>query len=186
MIWPHLGSIIFESIYAGLVLQEEDMKLLWAPWRIGFILKADSKGGCFLCQYPREDKDEANLILFRGEKNYIILNAYPYNSGHLMVTPYRHIGKLQDMTDIESNEHFELIKTSVKLLTEVLKPSGFNTGMNLGRIAGAGIADHIHTHIVPRWEGDANFMPVLSETKVIPESLPMTYCRLKDGMAGIL
>jgi ATP adenylyltransferase len=161
------------------------MNRLWAPWRMGFILKCENRQGCFLCQYTKENNDEANLVLHRGEKNFIILNAYPYNSGHLMVAPYRHIGRLEDMTDAESKEHFELIRLSVKLLTKVMQPAGFNTGMNLGKIAGAGIADHIHTHIVPRWQGDANFMPVLSETKVMPESLAKTYSRLKDGLPSV-
>lgn len=161
------------------------MDRLWAPWRIGFILKGENKGDCFLCQYPKENNDEAHFILYRGERNFVILNAYPYNSGHLMVAPYRHIGKLDDMTDEEAREHFALVRLSVKLLNKVMQPMGFNTGMNLGRVAGAGIADHIHTHIVPRWQGDANFMPVISETKVLPESLPVTYRKLKDGLAGI-
>lgn len=161
------------------------MDRLWAPWRIGFILKGENKGDCFLCQYPKENNDEVHFILYRGEKNFIILNAYPYNSGHLMVAPYRHIGKLDDMTDEEAREHFALVRLSVKLLNKAMQPTGFNTGMNLGRVAGAGIADHIHTHIVPRWQGDANFMPVISETKVVPESLPMTYRKLKDSLAGI-
>ena len=162
------------------------MKRLWAPWRIGFILGGGEKGDCFLCQYPKEDKDETNLILYRGEKNFIILNAYPYNTGHLMVAPYQHIGKLEDMADTEAREHFELIRLCVKLLAKVMQPDGFNTGMNLGRVAGAGVADHIHTHIVPRWHGDANFMPVISETKVVPESLVATYRRLKEGLSKVL
>ena len=162
------------------------MHRLWAPWRIGFILKGENKGDCFLCQYPRKNDDEAHLILHRGEKNFIILNAYPYNTGHLLVAPYRHLGRLEDMTDVEAKEHFDLVRLSVKLLTKVMQPTGFNTGMNLGRVAGAGIADHIHTHIVPRWQGDANFMPVISETKVVPESLATTYSRLKDDLISVL
>ena len=162
------------------------MDRLWAPWRIGFILKGENKGDCFLCRYPKENNDEANLVLYRGEKNFIILNAYPYNSGHLMVAPCRHIGRLEDMLDDEAKEHFDLVRLSIRLLTRVMQPTGFNTGMNLGKVAGAGIADHIHTHIVPRWTGDANFMPVISETKVVPESLAMTYTRLKEGLSGIV
>jgi ATP adenylyltransferase len=161
------------------------MNRLWAPWRIGFIMKGESKNECFLCQFPKEKEDEKNLILYRGESNFIILNAYPYNSGHLMVAPYGHIGKLEDLNDVQSKEHFDLVKMSVKLLKKVFQPTGFNTGMNLGKTAGAGVADHIHTHIVPRWQGDANFMPVISDTKVLPESLPMTYKRLKDGIASL-
>jgi ATP adenylyltransferase len=162
------------------------MHRLWAPWRIGFILKGENKGNCFLCQYPRENDDAAHFILHRGEKNFIILNAYPYNSGHLLVAPYRHLGEIGDMTDEESKEHFYLVKLSVRLLAEVMKPTGYNTGMNLGRVAGAGIADHIHTHIVPRWQGDSNFMPIVADTKVLPESLPMTYRKLKDGLTNLL
>jgi ATP adenylyltransferase len=160
------------------------MNRIWAPWRIGFIL-GDSKKECFLCQYPKEKKDEENLILVRGEHNFIILNAYPYNSGHLMVAPYRHIGNLEDLTEAESKEHFELTRMSVKLIKKVFKPTGFNTGMNLGKTAGAGVADHIHTHIVPRWQGDSNFMPVVAETKVLPESLSMTYKRFKEALPGL-
>jgi ATP adenylyltransferase len=160
------------------------MNRIWAPWRIGFIL-GDSQKRCFLCQYPKEDKDEENLILVRGEHNFIILNAYPYNSGHLMVAPYRHIGNLEDLTEAESKEHFELIRISVRLIKNVFKPTGFNTGMNLGKTAGAGVADHIHTHIVPRWQGDSNFMPVVAETKVLPESLSMTYKRFKEALLGL-
>jgi ATP adenylyltransferase len=159
------------------------MNRIWAPWRIGFILKGESMSECFLCKYPKEAKDEENLILFRGKCNFIILNAFPYNSGHLMVAPYRHVGNLEDLTDAESKEHFELTRLSIKLLKNVFKPSGFNTGMNLGKTAGAGVADHLHTHIVPRWQGDSNFMPVISDTKVLPESLPMTYKRLKDALS---
>ena len=162
------------------------MHRLWAPWRIGFILKGEDKGSCFLCQYPRENADEAHLILHRGNKNFIILNAYPYNTGHLLVAPYRHLGAIGDMADEESKEHFDLVKLSIRLLAEVMKPTGYNTGMNLGRVAGAGIVDHIHTHIVPRWQGDSNFMPTVADTKVLPESLPMTYCRLKDGLTRLL
>ena len=125
-------------------------------------------------------------ILHRGEYNFILLNAFPYNPGHLLVAPYRHVGQLEDLTDIESVEHFNLVKICVRLLTDVLKPNGFNTGMNLGKIAGAGLADHIHTHIVPRWQGDTNFMPVVGETKVLPEALAATYNKLKEGIQSIL
>jgi ATP adenylyltransferase len=161
------------------------MHRIWAPWRIGFILKGENKGDCFLCKYPGEKDDEKHLILHRGAKNFIILNAYPYNTGHLLVAPYRHLGDIGDMTEEEAKEHFDLIKLSVRLLTEVMKPTGYNTGMNLGRVAGAGIADHIHTHVVPRWQGDSNFMPIVADTKVLPETLPMTYGKLKEGLTNL-
>ena len=161
------------------------MEQIWAPWRIQYILEAE-KGGCILCEKPGENKDESNLILYRGESNFIMLNAFPYNPGHLMVAPYRHVGRLEDLTDTESKEHFDIIKLSVKLLAEIIKPAGFNIGMNLGKVAGAGIEDHLHTHIVPRWQGDTNFMPVISSTRVLPEALAATYGKLKDGIRSVL
>ena len=154
------------------------MERIWAPWRIEYIEKP-KEGGCILCQKPRENNDEANFILYRGQSNFIILNAFPYNPGHLMVVPYRHITNLQDLTDDEAKEHLDVVKRAVKLLTEVLKPAGFNIGLNIGKIAGAGIKHHLHTHIVPRWQGDVNFMPVLSDTRVISEALAATYKKLR-------
>lgn len=161
------------------------MEQISAPWRMEYILESD-KNCCFLCQYPKEDSDELNLILYRGDSNFIILNRFPYNPGHLMVAPYRHLGILQDLTDIEAKEHIDLVKKSVELLIKVMNPHGFNVGMNLGKVAGAGVDDHIHTHIVPRWQGDTNFMPVIADTKVLPESLAATYKKLKDCMNGLL
>ena len=136
------------------------------------------KSDCILCLKPREHNDEANFILYRGQHNFIILNAFPYNPGHLMVAPYRHIADLQDLTEEEAKEHFGIVKKGLELLQEVMKPTGFNIGLNVGKVAGAGIAEHIHTHIVPRWQGDTNFMPVLSETKVISEAVSSTYRKL--------
>ncbi len=154
------------------------MEHLWAPWRIKYILQ-EPKAGCILCQKLEEKADEVNFVLYRGKNNFIILNLFPYNPGHLMVAPYRHIATLEELTDEEMVEHFDLVRKSIKLLTEVLKPNGFNIGLNLGKTAGAGIEDHLHTHIVPRWQGDTNFMPVVSNTKVIPEALTETYHKLK-------
>jgi ATP adenylyltransferase len=157
------------------------MEHMWAPWRVEYILQAEKKG-CFLCEKPKESNDEANLVLYRGKGNFIILNFFPYNPGHLMVAPYRHIGHLDELTDEEAREHFDLVKQSLRLLVEVTKPAGFNIGINLGKVSGAGVDDHIHTHIVPRWQGDTNFMPVISNTKVVSEALTATYKRLKDGL----
>lgn len=157
------------------------MEQIWAPWRIEYIQKAKEKG-CILCQKPKENNDEANFILQRGRTNFIMLNAFPYNPGHVMVAPYRHIASLQDLTDDEAKEHFTMVKKSIELLTEIMKPSGFNIGLNLGKVAGAGIEGHLHTHIVPRWEGDVNFMPVLCDTRVISEALADTYRKLKAGL----
>lgn len=164
--------------------QKTKMEQLWAPWRIEYILQAE-KDGCFLCEKPKESKDESNLILYRGKGNFIILNSFPYNTGHLMVAPYRHIGNLDGLTDEEAKEHFNLVKLGLKLLIEVVKPAGFNIGMNLGKAAGAGVDDHIHTHIVPRWQGDTNFMPVIADTKVLPEALAKTYKKLKDSLPNM-
>ena len=160
------------------------MEQIWAPWRIEYIRQAE-KGGCFLCEKPKENKDESNFILFRGESNFIILNSFPYNTGHLMVVPYRHIGHLDGLTDKEAKEHFELVKRSLTLLNQVMRPAGFNIGMNLGKVSGAGVDDHIHTHIVPRWQGDTNFMPVISNTRVVPEALAATYKKLKDCLRTV-
>ena len=146
-----------------------------------YVLQAKERG-CILCQKPKGDNDEAHFILYRGKANFVILNAFPYNPGHLMVAPYRHVGQLEDLSDQETKEHFDIVKKSLKLLREVLQPNGFNVGMNLGQVAGAGIEDHIHTHIVPRWQGDTNFMPVIANSKVIPEALAATYKKLKEGI----
>ena len=157
------------------------MDQLWAPWRMEYI-ERPSETGCILCQKPGEQNDEANFILYRGQSNFIILNTFPYNPGHLMIAPYRHTADLQDLTDDEAREHFDIVRKSVELLTRALKPAGFNVGLNIGKVAGAGIEEHLHTHIVPRWQGDANFMPVLSNTKVIPEALAATYKKLKSAI----
>ena len=132
-----------------------------------------------MCQKPRENNDEANLILYRGEHSFMLMNAFPYNPGHLMVAPYRHTANLEDLTGQEANELFEVVKKGIEVLKEVMKPAGFNIGLNVGKVAGAGIAEHIHIHIVPRWQGDTNFMPVLSEVKVVSEGLAATYKKLK-------
>jgi len=156
----------------------DSMEQIWAPWRIEYIRKVN-EAGCILCQKSNESNDEGNFVLYRGQNNFVLLNIYPYNPGHLMVAPYRHTANLADLVEGEVTEHFELIKRSVALLKEVLNPAGFNIGLNLGKVAGAGIKTHLHTHIVPRWDGDTNFMPVLSDTRIISEALIDTYRRLK-------
>ncbi|MGB2815576.1 MAG: HIT domain-containing protein [Dehalococcoidales bacterium] len=154
------------------------MERLWAPWRMQFIRMKKPKG-CFLCENPGQDRDARNYILYRGSKNFVILNSYPYNPGHLMVAPYRHVASLEELTEAERNEHYKIVSQCVKVLREEASPEGFNIGMNLGKASGAGIAGHVHTHIVPRWHGDNNFMSVLADTKVVPEALAETYERLK-------
>jgi ATP adenylyltransferase len=154
------------------------MEYLWAPWRVEYIEKHEETG-CILCRKPSEGKDEANLVLYSGQLNFVIMNAFPYNPGHLLVAPYRHIADLQDLTKREAEEHFDVVKKALGLLKEVMKPAGFNIGLNLGRVAGAGISEHLHTHIVPRWRGDANFMPVTCDTKVMSEGLSALYQKLR-------
>ena len=154
------------------------MKEIWAPWRIEYI-QMEKPEGCILCDKPKQKDDVANYILYRGSKNFVIMNSYPYNPGHLMVAPYRHVANLEELTDEERHEHFSMVSRGVELLKEIFNPTGFNNGMNIGRVSGAGIDDHIHTHIVPRWQGDTNFMPVIADVRVVPEALAETYDKLK-------
>jgi ATP adenylyltransferase len=153
------------------------MKRIWSPWRVQYIHNP-TPVGCIFCDKPKESRDPQNLILFRGSYNFVILNAFPYNPGHLMVVPYRHIGKLEDMRVEERNEHYQIVSQAVGVLRSETKTADFNIGMNLGRVAGAGIADHVHTHVVPRWNGDSNFMPVIGETRIISDSMENIYNRL--------
>jgi ATP adenylyltransferase len=150
------------------------MKYIWAPWRIEYI-KSEKPAGCIFCEMPKEDKDAENYILYRGKKNFIMLNCYPYNPGHLLIAPYRHIATPEELTEAERNEHFELVTRSITVLKREIKPAGFNTGSNLGNAAGAGIEDHFHSHIVPRWQGDTNYIPVLGDIRVVPQALADTY-----------
>ena len=154
------------------------MKHIWAPWRMEYI-EAEKPNYCILCQKPQEKSDESNYILCRWSHNFVMLNAYPYNPGHLMVAPYRHVGTLEESPDEELWEHLRLVKEAVAALEAALNPQGFNIGINLGRAAGAGIEDHFHTHIVPRWVGDTNFMTVVPDVRVLPEALAETYRKLK-------
>ena len=153
------------------------MKQIWAPWRMEYI-QMKKANGCILCEASKQNSDTANYILYRGDKNFIILNSYPYNPGHLMIVPYQHIANLEELTDEERHEHFDIVSRSIKVLRQVLSPDGFNLGINIGKVAGTGIEDHIHTHIVPRWQGDSNFMSVLSDVRVVPEALAKTYQKL--------
>jgi ATP adenylyltransferase len=153
------------------------MKNLWAPWRKEFILGAKPKG-CIFCKMPRKKEDRKNLILYRGNHNYIILNRFPYNNGHLMVVPFRHTKDLSKLTNPENAELLKLGAIAVKSLDKTMFPQGHNLGINLGAAGGAGIRDHLHLHVVPRWVGDTNWMPILSQTKVMIEYLEETYDRL--------
>jgi len=154
------------------------MRILWAPWRKLYIEKGVETKGCILCEKPREQEDRKNFILFRGKCCFVLLNLFPYNNGHLMISPYRHIDTLTSLSSEELEEMVALARMSEGILRNTLAAEGFNLGMNVGRIAGAGIADHIHLHLVPRWGGDTNFMPVMGKTKVISEDVNSTYERL--------
>ena len=158
------------------------MEHLWAPWRAK-LFENSKYEGCIFCELPKTGDDEKTLILYRGETAFIIMNAYPYASGHLMVVPFRHVGRLAELTPEERTEIMELTAKCETTLTEVMNPEGFNVGFNLGRSAGAGVDKHLHCHIVPRWVGDTNFMPMLGETRVINEALEATYKKLKGHMS---
>lgn len=157
------------------------MDYIWAPWRIEYILSSKDEE-CIFCDKPKGDNDRENLILYRAKHNLVMLNKYPYNPGHLMVAPYKHVSQLDYLEDDELLEHIQLMKRCVIMLREVMSPDGFNMGVNLGRVAGAGIEEHIHTHIVPRWNGDTNFMPVVSDTRAVPEALDATYTKLEGRL----
>lgn len=146
------------------------MKHIWAPWRMEYVKNANAKG-CFLCAALKEKKDGKNFIIARGKHAFVIMNRYPYNTGHLLIAPNKHKANLEDLTREEVLEIFELFKKMKCQISKCLKPEGFNVGVNMGRIAGAGLRSHIHLHIVPRWAGDTNFMPILGKTKVISECL---------------
>lgn len=156
------------------------MKQLWAPWRLEYIQSADEQDGCVFCRAAGLD-DEAGLVVRRGERAFVILNRYPYASGHLMVAPYRHVGDFRGLEPEEAAEIHALSAAAVTALEEAMTPQGFNLGWNLGRVAGAGIVDHVHEHVVPRWGGDTNFMPVLADVKVMPEALEATRHKLAEA-----
>ena len=158
------------------------MERLWAPWRIGYILSDKKEDGCVFCNALHSNNDEEKFVLYRSKHSFIIMNLYPYNAGHLMVVPNRHINSPLSLAEEEQTDMFKLVNKSIEAIQKTMNPEGFNLGMNLGRTAGAGIDDHIHIHIVPRWNGDTNFMSTVSDTKVISEALKETYNKLKEVM----
>lgn len=156
---------------------------LWATWRMQYVTTLDRDASeCVFCEITRGEDGPGNLILHRGTHCYIVLNLYPYNNGHAMVIPFRHVASLADMTDEEHLEMMQLASVVQVALEDGMGAQGFNLGMNLGRVGGAGIPGHLHLHVVPRWMGDTNFMPVVGETKVLPESLEATYRRLSAAI----
>ena len=159
------------------------MKNLWAPWRMQYIRHSRAPG-CFLCAIFKSppSRDRRNLLLKRGRTCCLVLNRFPYNSGHLMVAPRRHVAELQDLRPAEQAELMRLTATAVAALKKTLRPDGFNVGINLGAAAGAGLRGHLHLHIVPRWTGDTNFMPVFAEVKVIPQALEELWTQLAAAL----
>jgi ATP adenylyltransferase len=159
------------------------MDYLWTPWRYAYVTNAHSSSGCIFCDAAKGKEDEKNGIVYRGERCFIILNIFPYTSGHVMVVPYEHVDQLSKLGTAAAAEMMMLSQRLEKVLREVYRPDGLNLGMNIGRAAGAGVADHIHMHVLPRWSGDTNFMTTVSETRVLPEALEVTYHRIREKMA---
>ena len=156
---------------------------LWAPWRLEYIKRADEGDGCVFCR-ATEATDEEGLVVHRAELAFVLLNKFPYASGHVMVAPYRHVATLGELTDEEALELHRLARQALGALAAVYQPQGYNLGWNLGRVAGAGVVDHVHEHVVPRWGGDTNFMPVLADVKVLPEHLTESRARIAAAWPG--
>jgi ATP adenylyltransferase len=159
------------------------MDQIWAPWRMAYI-GGERDDGCVFCEKAASAEDEQNLVLLRGEKTFVIMNLYPYNNGHLLIIPKRHVGEMEELTEEEMMELFQMTRKMVRVL-RIFKPQGFNVGINIGRAAGAGIPGHLHIHVVPRWLGDTNFMPVFGDVRVISESLEGTYKKLKGALTDL-
>lgn len=162
----------------------DSKSILWAPWRMRYVT-GEKPAGCFLCQKHEDPHDAENYVICRGNRCYVVLNLFPYNPGHLMIVPYEHLASVEDLDEETLSEMMILVSRCVTLLQKTMSPSGFNVGMNIGRVAGAGVAEHVHAHVVPRWEGDANFMPVLASTRVLPEELRSTYDRLREAWNSV-
>ncbi len=159
--------------------------ILWAPWRGAYVTGEKPASGCVFCDKFKSSDDRGNYLLFRGRHAFVIMNLYPYNNGHLMVIPVRHVADVLELDKTEFEEMGSLMRASVRIIKEIMHAEGFNVGCNLGAAAGAGIASHLHMHIVPRWNGDTNFMPVISETKVISEHMDATYARLSEAFSRL-
>lgn len=157
------------------------MDHLWSPWRYQYVQKEKTADGCVFCGAAGSERDEDFLVVHRARRNFVIVNLYPYSTGHLMVVPYEHIDGLQEASRETLEEMILLVQQSQRHLQEIYRPPGFNLGMNLGASAGAGIAEHIHMHVLPRWPGDTNFMTTVAETRVLPEDLKITWRKLRDA-----
>ncbi len=165
------------------------MERLWSPWRSKYIESFSKENGkekvCVFCEKLSGNHDEENLVVSRSELSAIIMNIYPYNSGHLMIVPFAHKSSFEELTDEENSDVMSQSRLAIRLLRVASHPDGFNFGANFGRVSGAGIDEHIHFHIVPRWNGDSNFMPVLADAKVISEGLQDTFRKLTEALAGL-
>ena len=155
--------------------------LIWAPWRMEYIRKVDEPG-CVFCKKLRNKDGPENLVLYRGRKSFIMLNLYPYTTGHIMIAPLKHIKDLEKLDATTLAEMMKLSQTMIVVLKKLMRPAGFNMGINIGKVAGAGVLGHVHIHIVPRWNGDHNFMPVIGAAKVMPQSLAEVYALLKKEL----
>lgn len=160
------------------------MDYLWTPWRYHYIKSAHAATGCIFCDKPKETADEINYIVHRAKHNFVILNAFPYTSGHAMIVPYQHTDELGKLDSAAASELMSLSQRLESVLRELYRPEGINLGMNIGKAAGAGIAGHLHMHILPRWTADANFVSVIGETRVLPEDLGTTWKRMKEALSG--
>jgi ATP adenylyltransferase len=154
------------------------MKVVWAPWRMEYVGSDQAREGCIFCPGDDRTQDEKKLILYRGEWSIVLMNRFPYTNGHLLIAPLRHISSFDSLSPDEKLDLLNMVERSVSVLKEVMDPAGFNIGMNLGRVAGAGVEDHMHFHIVPRWSGDTNYMTVFGEVRIIPEHIRATYEKL--------
>jgi len=160
------------------------MDYLWTPWRYAYVTGAEKTTGCIFCDAPKANDDEKTKIVYRGQHCYIILNAYPYTPGHVMVVPYEHLDELRKLGPDVAQEMTQLSQRLEGVLRETYHPDGVNLGMNIGKAAGAGVAGHIHMHILPRWVADANFVSVIGETRMLPETLEVTWKKIKGGLGG--
>lgn len=162
------------------------MENLWAPWRMAFITpKTPPPPGCIFCTQPAAQRDDEYHVLYRGERCFMMLNRYPYNNGHLMIAPYQHVGSISLLDSETLSELMTQAQLALKAIRHAMSPDGFNMGINEGKVAGAGFADHMHYHIVPRWNGDTNFMPVVADIKVMPEHLDNVYKQLKTALEQV-
>jgi ATP adenylyltransferase len=158
--------------------EENGMKVLWAPWRMGYILAENKADGCIFCPGTDRSADPERLILHVGPRTMVVMNRFPYNNGHLLVAPVKHVSSLERLNQDEMLGLLLMVRKSIEILKQVMKPDGFNVGLNLGHVAGAGMENHMHFHIVPRWKGDTNFMTVIEDVRVIPEHIQATYAKL--------